>query len=84
MATLSPTRPPTEPGPPLNRRRARVLLLFCVLLVAVCGFVYELVIIAMGTYLFGNSIFQVSIVLASFVSSMGLERSWRSPSCAAP
>ena len=62
------------------------------LLVAVCGFVYELVIIALGTYLFGNSIFQVSIVLASFVSAMGLgslpakpllraarrRRSWRS------
>ena len=42
------------------------------LLVAVCGFVYELVIIALGTYLFGNSVFQVSIVLAAFVSSMGL------------
>ncbi len=39
---------------------------------AVCGFVYELVIIALGTYLFGNSIFQVSIVLAAFVSAMGL------------
>ncbi len=37
-----------------------------------CGFVYELVIIALGTYLFGNSIFQVSIVLAAFVSAMGL------------
>jgi len=43
-----------------------------VLLVATCGFVYELVIIALGTYLFGNSVFQVSIVLATFVSSMGL------------
>ncbi len=42
------------------------------LLVATCGFVYELVIIALGTYLFGNSVFQVSIVLAAFVSSMGL------------
>jgi spermidine synthase len=30
------------------------------------------VIIALGTYLFGNSVFQVSIVLAAFVSSMGL------------
>jgi spermidine synthase len=40
--------------------------------VAVCGFVYELVIIALGTYLFGNSIFQVSVVLAAFVSAMGL------------
>ena len=37
-----------------------------------CGFVYELVIIALGTYLFGNSIFQVSVVLAAFVSAMGL------------
>jgi spermidine synthase len=42
------------------------------LLVATCGFVYELVIIALGTYLFGNSVFQVSVVLAAFVSSMGL------------
>jgi spermidine synthase len=43
-----------------------------VLLVAVCGFVYELIIIALGTYLFGNSVVQVSTVLAAFVSSMGL------------
>ena len=57
---------------PVGERRARALLLACVLGVAVCGFVYELVIIAFGTYLFGNSIFQVSIVLASFVSAMGL------------
>lgn len=49
-----------------------MVLLGTVLLVAVCGFVYELVIIALGTYLFGNSIFQVSIVLAAFVSAMGL------------
>lgn len=57
---------------PIPRRPARVLLLGAVLLVAVCGFVYELVIISLGTYLFGNSVLQVSIVLASFVSSMGL------------
>lgn len=53
-------------------RRARAVLLGTVLTVAVCGFVYELVLIALGTYLFGNSVFQVSIVLASFVSAMGL------------
>jgi spermidine synthase len=53
-------------------RRARPVLLGTVLLVATCGFVYELVIIAFGTYLFGNSVFQVSVVLAAFVSSMGL------------
>ncbi len=53
-------------------RAARGLLLATVLVVAVCGFVYELEIVALGTYLFGNSIFQVSLVLAAFVSSMGL------------
>ncbi|MDQ3723085.1 MAG: polyamine aminopropyltransferase, partial [Actinomycetota bacterium] len=53
-------------------RSARSILLGTVLLVATCGFVYELVIIALGTYLLGNSVFQVSVVLAAFVSSMGL------------
>ncbi|HEX8101741.1 MAG TPA: polyamine aminopropyltransferase, partial [Solirubrobacteraceae bacterium] len=58
--------------PALAPRPARVLLLATVLVVAVCGFVYELQIVALGTYLFGNSVFQVSIVLAAFVSAMGL------------
>ena len=57
---------------PRTGRRARAVLLGMVLLVAVCGFIYELVIVAMGTYLLGNSITQVSLVLAAFVSSMGL------------
>lgn len=56
----------------LAERPARAVLLGTVLLVAVCGFVYELVIVAMGTYLLGNSIEQVSLVLAAFVSSMGV------------
>ena len=60
------------PGVVPRARAARALLLGTVLLVAVCGFVYELVIVALGTYLFGNSVFQVSVVLAAFVSSMGL------------
>jgi spermidine synthase len=49
-----------------------VLLLGATLLVAVCGFAYELAIIALGTYLLGNSVGQVATVLAAFVSSMGL------------
>jgi spermidine synthase len=64
--------PDAAPGTLALHRRARPILLGTVLLVATCGFVYELVIIALGTYLFGNSVFQVSIVLAAFVSSMGL------------
>jgi spermidine synthase len=61
---------PARVAAPAGRRR-RAILLGTVLLVAACGFVYELVIIALGTYLFGNSIFQVSVVLACFVSAMG-------------
>ncbi|MEJ7797359.1 MAG: polyamine aminopropyltransferase [Solirubrobacteraceae bacterium] len=64
--------PAAAVAPATLSRRARPILLGTVLLVATCGFVYELVIIALGTYLFGNSVFQVSIVLAAFVSSMGL------------
>jgi spermidine synthase len=56
----------------VSARPARAVLLGTVLLVAVCGFVYELVIIALGTHLFGNSVYHVSVVLATFVSSMGL------------
>jgi len=47
-------------------------VLGAVLLVAACGFVYELIIIALGSYLIGNSVVQVSIVLAAFVSAMGV------------
>ena len=70
MAVAAPTARVPVAAP--ARRGVRVLLLGTVLLVAACGFVYELVIIALGTYLFGNSIFQVSIVLATFVSAMGV------------
>ena len=72
VATPSTGAPAPAPGARLAARPARVLLLGAVLLVAVCGFVYELVIVAMGTYLLGNSVEQVSLVLAAFVSSMGL------------
>ena len=61
-----------RPGLPVGRRRARALLLLAVLLVAACGFAYELTLIALGTFLLGNSVAQLSIVLAAFVSSMGL------------
>jgi len=75
--TLAPRRQPAAPpeGPlalPVSRRRARALLLLAVLTVAACGFAYELTLITIGTYLLGNSVAQVSLVLAAFVSSMGL------------
>jgi len=57
---------------PVRRRPARVLLLLAVLAVAACGFAYELTLVTLGTYLIGSSLVQVSVVLAAFVSSMGL------------
>ncbi len=66
------TARPGRTGLPVRRRRARALLLLAVLLVAACGFAYELTLIALGTFLLGNSVAQLSIVLAAFVSSMGL------------
>jgi len=72
VAVATPSAGAPSSGARLAARPARVLLLGAVLLVAVCGFVYELVIVAMGTYLLGNSVEQVSLVLAAFVSSMGL------------
>ncbi|MDQ3931806.1 MAG: polyamine aminopropyltransferase [Actinomycetota bacterium] len=60
-------------GPlPIGRRAARVAVLGAVFICAACGLVYELALIALGSYLVGNDINQTSIVLSVFVASMGL------------
>jgi spermidine synthase len=53
-------------------RLARSLLLLSVFLCAACGLVYELALITLGQYLVGGSVYQTSVVLGVFVSSMGL------------
>lgn len=57
---------PTTPG------LARFTVLFAVFLCASCGMVYELALIALGSYLLGNTIVQASIVLAVMVFAMGV------------
>jgi spermidine synthase len=52
-------------------RSARALVIFATWAAAACGFVYELVLVALGTYLYGNSVEQVSVVLGIFVAAMG-------------
>ncbi len=59
-------------APALAPRWARRLILLATLLCAVCGFVYELVIVAMGTVLLGSSTVQTAMVLGTFVAAMGL------------
>ena len=47
-------------------------LLFSVCLIATCAIIYELIIAAVSSYLLGNSVYQFSITIGLFMSSMGL------------
>jgi spermidine synthase len=71
-ATHAQTAPATGDRLPMSPRWARRLILFSTLLCAICGFVYELVIVAMGTVLIGSSTVQTAMVLGTFVAAMGV------------
>ncbi|MFI0411020.1 polyamine aminopropyltransferase [Actinomadura sp. 3N508] len=53
-------------------RAARSLVLAAVFTCAACGLVYELALVALGSYLMGNSVTQASIVLSVMVFAMGI------------
>ena len=61
-----------EPNTIAGGPRARLLLLLCIFVIAVCGLVYELLAGALSSYLMGDSVYQFSIVIGLFMSSMGL------------
>lgn len=66
-------QPEGEAAP--RRRRpslARFAVLLTVFICAICGLVYELALVALGSYLIGDSIGQASIVLALMVFAMGV------------
>ena len=56
---------------PLDRRGSRLLLL-AVLVVALCGIVYELIIGAIASYLLGDSVLQFSLTVGAFMFAMGV------------
>ncbi|MFF5263128.1 polyamine aminopropyltransferase [Actinomadura viridis] len=56
----------------LSARAARSLVLAAVFTCAACGLVYELALVALGSYLVGNSVTQASIVLSVMVFAMGI------------
>lgn len=60
-----------EPATALSHRQIAVLL-STVLIVAVCGIVYELIIATVSTYLVGNSVYQFSITIGLFMLAMGV------------
>ena len=55
-----------------DRRVTRAGLLFATFVCAACGLVYELALVAQGSYLLGDSITQASVVLATMVFAMGI------------
>lgn len=60
------------PLTPVKPGWARFTILFAVFLCAACGMVYELALIALGSYLLGNTIVQASVVLSVMVFAMGV------------
>ena len=48
------------------------ILLLSILVVALCGIAYELIISAVSSYLLGNSVYQFSLTIGFFMFSMGV------------
>ncbi|MFJ4874115.1 polyamine aminopropyltransferase [Streptomyces sp. NPDC088745] len=57
---------------PVSPRTARFLVLGVVFLCAACGLVYELELVALASYLIGDSVTQASVVLSTMVFAMGV------------
>ncbi|WP_119295815.1 polyamine aminopropyltransferase [Streptomyces sp. YIM 130001] len=57
---------------PVSARTGRFLVLLGVFVCAACGLVYELELVALASYLIGDSVTQASIVLSLMVFAMGV------------
>ncbi|MFE8010350.1 polyamine aminopropyltransferase [Streptomyces sp. NPDC057418] len=57
---------------PVRPRTGRLLVLAAVFVCAACGLVYELELVALASYLIGDSVTQASVVLSVMVFAMGL------------
>lgn len=74
-APAPPGAPPPWRGParlPVRPDTGRFLVLACVFVCAACGLVYELELVALASYLMGDSITQASVVLSVMVFAMGI------------
>ncbi|WP_078854734.1 spermidine synthase [Streptomyces sp. NRRL F-5135] len=60
-----------EGRPPLRADAGRFLILAVVFICAACGLVYELELVALASYLLGDSVTQASVVLSVMVFAMG-------------
>ena len=56
---------------PLTKKQS-VVMMVSVLVVALCGIVYELIIASVSSYLLGNSVYQFSMTIGFFMFAMGI------------
>ena len=62
----------TEAEPAQHTSGEAGVLLFSILIVALCGIVYELIIGTVSSYLLGNSVYQFSLTIGVFMFAMGI------------
>ncbi|MFT5446804.1 MAG: spermidine synthase [Gammaproteobacteria bacterium] len=62
---------PSTEGSPITPRETGVLLI-SIMIVALCGIVYELIIGTVSSYLLGNSVYQFSLTIGLFMFAMGV------------
>ena len=68
---VSDNPPAANPLAGLDRTKLSVLLV-SILIVALCGIVYELIIGTVSSYLLGNSVYQFSLTIGFFMFAMGV------------
>jgi spermidine synthase len=64
--------PTSQPSYKDLPQRQAVILLASILVVALCGIVYELIIGTVSSYLLGNSVYQFSLTIGFFMFAMGV------------
>jgi len=70
-AAAAPLPEPTHDYAGLDARQ-RIILLISILIVALCGITYELIIGTVSSYLIGNSVYQFSLTIGFFMFAMGV------------
>ncbi|WP_406862215.1 polyamine aminopropyltransferase [Streptomyces sp. HUAS MG47] len=65
-------RPGAPPAPPVRPASVRYPVLAVVFVCAACGLVYELELVALASYLIGDSVTHASVVLSVMVFAMGV------------
>lgn len=56
----------------IHKQHQQITLLFATFIIAICGLVYELLISTLSSYLLGDSVYQFSLVIGLFMTSMGI------------